>query len=153
MKTQTDKQAQSFLDKFGIKFRATLSDSKVAPWAMREKPFKSEPHHFRVTLSKGRPCTPEYTGNVCSACRLTFDFWSSVADAEKGIKTVDAYSVLACISGDVNCPETFEDFCSEYGYEPDSIKSLQTFRRCSAFGKRLRAFFTPEEAEALGEIR
>jgi hypothetical protein len=60
--------------------------------------------------------------------------------------------VLACISGDAYTPETFADFCAEYGYESDSIKSLQTFRRCSAFAKRLRAFFTGAELEQLQEI-
>jgi hypothetical protein len=79
-----------------------------------------------------------------------FDFWASIADA--GILTVSAYDVLACISGDANCPDTFENFCAEYGYEGDSIKALQTFRRCSAFAKRLNAFFTPGELEKLAEI-
>jgi len=151
--SQYDTQAESFLAANNIKFCAVLSDSKPAPWAMQEKPFKTEPHHFRVTLSKGRPCTPEYTGNVCSSYRLTFDFWSSIADAEKGIETVSAYSVLACISGDANCTETFADFCAEYGYETDSIKSLQAFRRCSSFAKRLQAFFTAGELAQLSEIQ
>jgi hypothetical protein len=51
--TDYEKQAQDFLDKYGIKFRATLSDSKVAPWRENEKPHEyGEPHHYRVTLSK-----------------------------------------------------------------------------------------------------
>jgi type II secretory pathway component GspD/PulD (secretin) len=70
----------------------------------------------------------------------------------KGIKTVRPYDVLAGISGDAYTPETFADFCAEYGYESDSIKALQTFRRCSAFAKRLRAFFTEAELEQLQEI-
>jgi hypothetical protein len=130
-----DTQAEQFLTSNGIKFRATLSDTKAPAWGDNGK----HGHHYRVTLSK-------------PAARLTFDFWSSIADAEKGIKTVRPYSVLACISGDAYTPETFADFCGEYGYESDSIKALQTFRRCSAFAKRLRAFFTEAELEQLQEI-
>lgn len=136
--SEYDQQAESFLAKFGIKFRATLSDSKPAPWRDGKG---REGHHYRITLSKGAQ------GHV------VFDFWGSIADTESGKTELSAYDVLACISSDVNCPETFEDFCSEYGESADSIKALQTFRRASAFGKRLRAFFTPEEIEALSEIQ
>ena len=102
----------------------------------------------------------EYDGVTCDSVRkcgirggrLTFDFWSSIADAQAGIKTVSAYSVLACISGDANCPDNFADFLAEYGYEQDSIKALQTFRRCSSFAKRLQSFFTAGELEQLAEI-
>ena len=130
-----DTQAEQFLTSNEIKFRATLSDTKAPAWGDNGK----HGHHYRVTLSK-------------PAARLTFDFWGSIADAEKGIQTVSAYSVLACISGGAYTPETFADFCGEYGYESDSIKALQTFRRCSAFAKRLRAFFTEAELEQLQEI-
>jgi hypothetical protein len=65
---------------------------------------------------------------------------------------INAYDVLACISSDAFCPDTFEDFCSEYGYE-DSISARRTFLRCSRFAKRLREFFSPDELEQLSEIR
>lgn len=186
-----DQQAEHFLITSGIKFRATLSDTKTPAWdthtptkpcpdckgsgiTKREYPLghpqtvyehqrgKNNPvytycktcnrtgqvpdpdarkhgHHYRVTLSK-------------PAARLTFDFWSSIKDAEDGVQTVRPYDVLACILGDAYTPETFADFCGEFGYESDSIRALQTFRRCSAFAKRLRAFFTAAELEQLQEI-
>lgn len=168
MQTTYEKQAQDFLDRFGIKFRATLSDSKLPPWSDSEhslcgaKAEKSR-HHYRCTLSKSGVLPDMHANHVTRqnrgkmigrpAARLTFDFWGSIADAEAGNVTVSAYDVLACISGDVHTPETFEDFCGEYGYDQDSIKALQQFRRCSAFAKRLREFFTAEELEALSKIQ
>lgn len=141
-------QAETFLKKHGIKFRATLSDSKTPAWEESGKDHR----HFRVTLSRGD--VPAWkAANQCNLSRITFDFFGSQADAGKGIKTTDAYSVLACISSDVNCPETFEDFCGDYGYEEDSIRALQAFRRCSRFAKRLREFFTASELEGLSEIQ
>jgi len=200
-KSEYDNQAEQFLTSNGIKFRATLSDTKTPAWneytpkkpcpdcikssgiAKREYPLghpqtvyekqrglnnpvythcktcnrtgevpdldaRKHGHHYRVTLYS--VCAPD-RGNHDTR-RIVFDFWSSIADAEKGIKTVSPYSVLACISGEAYTPETFADFCGEYGYEEDSIKALQTFRRCSAFAKRLRAFFTEAELEQLQEI-
>lgn len=73
--------------------------------------------------------------------------------AEKGTGHPSAYDVLSCISGDAHCPDTFAEFCGEFGYDEDSIKATQLFNRCSAFAKRLQAFFTPAELEQLAEIR
>jgi hypothetical protein len=139
-----DTQAEQFLTSNGVKFRATLSDTKTPAWSDGGK----HGHHYRVTLSRSTMPQGSKTGY-----RLVFDFWSSIADAEKGIKTVRPYDVLACISGDAYTPETFAGFCAEYGYESDNIKALQTFRRCSAFAKRLRAFFTEAELEQLQDIQ
>jgi hypothetical protein len=146
MKNQNEytRQAEKFLTDNGIKFRATLSDSKTPAWKTAGE---KHGHHYRVTLSRSK--RPQGS----RPDRLVFDFWGSIADAEKGETKVSAYDVLACISGDVHCPETFADFCAEYGDNEDSIKALQLFRRCSAFAKRLRAFFTPKEIESLSEIQ
>lgn len=143
-----DTQAEKFLTSNGIKFRATLSDSKTPAWGDNGK----HGHHYRVTLSKHGTNHRGQWVRWNTPKRLTFDFWGSIKDADKDIKTVSPYSVLARISGDAYTPETFADFCGEYGHEEDSIKALQTFRRCSAFAKRLRAFFTEAELEQLQEI-
>lgn len=134
-----EQQAQAFLDRFGIKFRATLSDSKPAPW---DDKYDHERHHFRICLSRSAP-----------GVRLVFDFWDSKSHSDQGLLTVTPYDVLACISGDTHCPDTFKDWCGEFGENEDSIKALQTYRRCLAFAKRLQAFFTTEEITALQEIQ
>lgn len=147
-------QAEKFLTANGIKFRATLSDSKPPPWTDTDKPWTElkTGHHYRVTLSRGD--IPAWkAANQCGAKRLTFDFWGSIADAEAGKTDIQPYDVLACISGDVSTPDTFKDFCSEFGYDTDSIKAKQMFTRCSNFASRLRAFFTEAEQQQLQEIQ
>lgn len=57
------------------------------------------------------------------------------------------YSILACIHVDHYCPDTFEDFCSEFGYDTDSIKAEKTFRNCREQSKKLQSIFTSEEME------
>jgi hypothetical protein len=148
--TDYQKQAADFLEKFGIKFVAKLSDTKTPPWPVtnREVHKKNHGHHFRVMISKGKRGQGVKFGQ-----RVAFDFWASLADMDKGIKTVTPYDVLACISGDVNCPETFADFCAEYGYDEDSRSAEKIFKNAATFGRRLRAFFTPEEIEALQKIQ
>lgn len=129
-----DVKAEKFLADHGLTFRATLSDSKPAQW-------EPSGHHYRVTITgKGRP-------------RLVFDFWGSVADMQAGKHKIDACSVLSCVASDIHTPDNFEEFCSEYGYDADSIKARQTFTRSNRFARRLRAFFTAEEIKALRELR
>lgn len=170
MKTEYDTQAETFLSTNNLRLRITLSDSKPAPWqesktchtcngtGKQEKGWpmgkpgkcgfcygtgkKQSPagHHYRVTLSA--------TGRK----RVTFDFWDSINAAEKGT-TPTPYDILACISGDAYCPETFSDFCAEYGYDEDSIKAMQTWKRADSFAQRLRAFFTATELQQLSEIQ
>lgn len=169
--TDYNQQAEAFLERFGIKFRCTLSDSKVAPWdgfdgakrwgnsailglgvnspAMMEARAKPR-HHYRVTLSRNDPAVRRESWKPLK--RIVFDFWGSIADAEKGIHPT-AYDVLACISSDTYCAESFKEWAGEFGESTDSIRALQTYRRCAAFAKRLNQFFTAEEVEALREIQ
>ena len=147
--SQYNQQAETFLTSNGIKFRATLSDTKTSAWSIKGE----HGHHYRVTLSKPAQHSAFRGLAKLAGKRVVFNFWSSIADAEKGLLTVRPYDVLACISSDAYTPETFKDWCSEFGDSSDSIKALQTFRRCSAFAKRLRDFFTEAELEQLQEIR
>lgn len=139
-----DQAAIDFLNKHRINFRATLAKKQKAPgWADENK---EHGLYYRITLSKS------YKTKKIYPSRITFDFWDSIAAKEKG-ETPSAYSVLACISGDVHCPETFEDFCAEYGYNEDSRAAYATFKRCTKFSRRLRDFFTAQEIKELAEIQ
>ncbi len=134
-------QADAFLAKHGIKCRISLSNTKDAGW-------QPSGNHYRVTLSRG--AIPAWkAANQCGK-RLTFDFWGSLNDKEKGVAP-HAYDVLACLSSEINCPETYADFCSEYGYQDrDEYKA---YKRLARFAGRLRAFFTNAEREELAEIQ
>lgn len=132
-----EQSALDFLAKHGITFRATLAKTQKAPaWA---KDGEAHGLKYQANLRNGPNS-------------ITFPFWNSVSAKEKG-KAPSAYDVLSCISGDVNCPDAFADFCAEYGYDEDSRAALATFKRCAAFAKRLRGFFTKKEIAGLSEIQ
>jgi hypothetical protein len=132
-----ENQANAFLSRNGLDMRITKADSKPAPWTSDKG---KSGHHYRITLSRKG-----------ASGRLTFDFWGSISDAEKG-EDPSAYDVLAAISADANCPDKLADWCSEYGEDMDSIKARQTFNRCNRFAQSLRAFFSPAELDELSEI-
>jgi len=152
--TEYDQQAEDFLAQNAIGFRAKHRGDKCPKWGG----YEPKPRHggecrqcgtihgdrYRVTLWRIGWGGPGGT--------VSFDFWDSHKNASDG-KALTAYEVLACISSDVHCPETFDDFCAEYGYEEDSRKAHKIFKRSSLFAGRLRAFFDDAEIESLQEIR
>jgi hypothetical protein len=138
--TDYETQAQAFLSAFGLTLAVNpAGDGKAPLWTD-----KGQEHgeHYRVTI--GRQSEPDN--------KITFDFWGSILDKRQGTHPT-AYDVLAYIAGDVHCPDTFEEFCSEYGYSEDSRKAEATFRHAYAFACELGTFLTEEEIDALSEIR
>lgn len=159
--SEYDQQAADFLARFGIKCRITPAAYKPAAW---QEDGKEHGNRYRVTLwraikRKSESFTyraPEmmgfqgegtFCGHVDHPQRLAFDFWGSINDAKTGAHP-SAYDVLACIGRDVHTPGTF----AEFGGNADSIKERATWKRCDLFARRLRAFFTAAELDALTEI-
>jgi len=130
--------AAEFLDRFDITFSLVAKGKQCPPWCDK----KSHTHGicYDITFTK-----PERDN-------LEFPFWDSQHNQQLKLEPT-AYSVLACISNDAYCPDKFEDFCSEYGYEEDSRTAEKLFNRCSEFSDQINNFFTAEEIEALSKIR
>jgi hypothetical protein len=57
--------------------------------------------------------------------------------------------VLACLVRDaIHSTQTFDDWCSDYGYDTDSRKALQIYMDCQEIAKKLRLARVPVEKEA-----
>lgn len=66
-------------------------------------------------------------------------------------KEPSAYDVLCCLTK--SDPETFDDFCSNYGYDSDSIKALKIYEKVCEEWKNIRMLYSDKEIEKLGEIQ
>lgn len=60
------------------------------------------------------------------------------------------YDILACLSPMYE--DTFEDFCNAYGYDIDSRRAEETYKRCIEQDRQLHKLFTHEQLEQLAEI-
>lgn len=116
-------QAADFLAKHNIKFSAKLANTKRPSWDNGRKC-----NHFRVTLSR-------------AGKRISFDFFDSTNNFEKGITELDAYSVLTSCSSEFYCPDSFEEFCGDFGYETDSWNAHNTYKALQKMSKKLQKFF------------
>ena len=61
------------------------------------------------------------------------------------------YDILTCLTK--YDPETFENFCSEFGYDEDSIKALKTYEAVKKESADLQTLFNEEELNELAEIQ
>lgn len=101
---------------------------------------------------------------------MTFDFWDSIRNtrirtmpfdaynvqankelaAKKKAAVPSVYDVLACLQ---KCdPGTFENFCSDYGYDEDSRTAIRVYLAVQNEYTQLTRLFTPEQMEELAEI-
>jgi hypothetical protein len=69
--------------------------------------------------------------------RLTVPFFMGSANTREPT----AADVLNCLVSDARAGEmTFEEFCSDFGYDVDSRKAEKTWKACSANAPRVRRF-------------
>lgn len=90
---------------------------------------------FKVRLSKGGK-------------QYTFEFGQSISE---GSNEPTLYDVLACLTK--YDPETFEDFCANYGYDEDSRKAEKTYKAVLKEFNNMNRLFTSEELELLTIIQ
>lgn len=101
---------------------------------------------------------------------MIFDFWDSIRNTEirtmpfdsfnaqankelaakKKAAVPSVYNVLACLQK--WDPGTFEDFCSDCGYDEDSRTAERVYFAVQKEYTQLARLFTPEQMEELAEI-
>lgn len=80
--------------------------------------------------------------------RVSFKYGDSIHNTQDR-KTPCVYDILACIQSDYHCPEKFKYFCSDFGYDEDSIATYKLFKRSQRQSQKLRTIFSEEEIGCL----
>lgn len=128
--SQYEQAAQLAADKLNIKLKV-LSNH----WGKHFADDKDYRCIFKLRLSRGRKS-------------YTFKFGQSIAAG--GIEPT-LYHILSCLQKyDV---ESFEEFCSDFGYNSDSIKSFKTYKAVVKEFEAMERLFTNEELEILQNIQ
>lgn len=119
---------QEFAAKHGVKIDSTLVDSRPDgdTWIQGSA-------HWKVVLTvRGK--------------RMTVYYSQGPAVVEEP-RTED---VLDSLATDASCAQgTFEDFCSEFGYDTDSRKVERMFKACQKIKRDLERLFRSDRVEEL----
>jgi len=134
--SEYEQQAQDFLQRNGITFKAVFKGDKCPLWDDDK-----HIHGDRYLITFTRTLTKK---------RFSLSFWNSLHDKENGIQPTP-YDVLASITK--YDPGNFADFCNEYGYDEDSCKAYTTFNAVLKEWQKVSTFFTEPEIMALEEIQ
>lgn len=59
------------------------------------------------------------------------------------------YSVLCSCGSNFYCPIDFDEFCSDYGYDNDSIKAKSTWLKCLKQSSILQKIFSDSDIECM----
>ena len=141
METDYNKQAKDFLAKYEL----TLSVREAVPQkaSIWQKGNENHGVNYWCVLSNKE------------GKKYAFDFWGSIKDKENDFrgfsKTPTAYDVLACLDT-YSDGYTFEDFCSNFGYDDDSKIAEKTYKAVQYQTEKLKEVLTTEAQEALNEI-
>ena len=105
---------------------------------------------YEDTQKKG--CTYTMNGNAITGNYKVLDIakYSSWLKLKKGTAPT-AYDILACLTK--YDPYTFEDFCSEYGYDTDSRRAKKTYKAVQKEYNSLAAMYSDLEMELMAEIQ
>ena len=83
--------------------------------------------------------------------KFSIKFGQCITDSTyTGSKPPTAYDVLACITK--YDPSDFDNFCSNFGYPPDSITALKVYKSVVKEWAKVSAFFTKQELGEMQEI-
>ena len=99
------KQAYKFASKYGVKL-SVIGEPEYRKYFADDK---EQRFVFKLRLTRNKK-------------QYTFTFGQSISE---GSKEPNLYDVLACLTK--YDPYSFEDFCSEYGYDSDSRKAEKIY--------------------------
>mgnify|MGYP001244306717 CR=1 FL=1 len=129
-------QAEEFLTKTGTTFKAVLlghfkqfpddTEKRDVYEITLERKGKSYAFKFGQCLAKsGGKHELDRKQKYEDACRKAGRWPSIEGYSRTTAQKPTAFDVLACL--EKYDPETFEDFCTNYGYDTDSRSALQTY--------------------------
>lgn len=129
MTTDYNNQATDFLQATGTTFTSEYKDHR--PYFTDDK--NSRDIYSIVLKNKSH--------------RYRFNFGQSINNTGSHPKP---YDVLTCLTK--SDPDTFKNFCSEYGYDNDSRKAYKTYKAVKREWENVKRLFTTEQIEMLQEI-
>jgi len=95
-----------------IEIDSTFKGDKTANWSGM-----SNCNNHRVTI--------RHKGN-----KFSFDFWASIANPKITKDSENIFAFYCALTDSVSAKESFREFCSNFGYDTDSINANGIYKAC-----------------------
>ena len=135
-------QIDAMLQSRDIKFSAVL----VGP-TVRDK---WECDAWRVSF--GKFTTDYYTGTGHRKMPKGFKPNNNMGIKAKPTTPCAADVLYSLLSDASAADQSFGDWCSDFGYDADSIKALNTYQACEKIGREMRVLFDTQTRELFREV-
>ncbi len=81
--------------------------------------------------------------------RVSFDFWGSIINPKIRTAAELRFAVYCFVSDAASGRMEFEEFCSEFGYDSDSIKAMNTWQACRKSTKKCDRMFSAKQQDVI----
>lgn len=126
----TEMKDQAIKTQFDTPFGVVKVSSQLVDQVKSESVAGANVFKFKFTVST-------------EAGRTSFDFFGSVNDWNKNKRSTDAKFAVYCFLSDALAGEnSFEDFCSEFGYDTDSRKAEKIYKACEKSAEKAKRIFS-----------
>jgi len=107
---------------------------------------------FNAYATRSKPLDYKSDWNFCKANKIHVSASGYIRPQKR--RTPSAYDILACL--DAYCPDSFEDFCEEYGYNElplsEHDNTMRTYLNVKEQAAGLNKLFDADQLEQLTEI-
>jgi len=133
-------------------YQFTLTNDKGSYSAKFGDSLNNTKYNHFVTSKK--TCVYKEDRDFCKANNIFVRTNGYISPKSRKRRMPSAYDILACL--DTYCPDTFEDFCSEYGYSDQPISEhdnvMRIYMAVKDQAKGLKAIFDDDQLEQLADI-
>lgn len=82
-----------------------------------------------------------------------FEFWGSIMNPEIGSVSDLQHAFYCFLSDAVSAKQSFEDFCSEFGYDSDSRKAERIYKACEKSLAKLEKLYSGDCYDLINEVQ
>ena len=84
---------------------------------------------------------------------FSFDFWGSIVNPEISNDQENVFAFYCALSDGLSAKDSFENFCSEFGYDEDSRNAERIYKACEKSLKKIERVFDCDLYDLINEIQ
>jgi len=84
---------------------------------------------------------------------FSFDFWGSISSPEISSDDENIFAFYCALSDGLAANDSFENFCSEFGYNSDSRKAEKIYKECEKTLRKIERVFSCDLYNLINEIQ